>query len=268
MENPILHNSLVRQHHIFICALMGIAYALSFGLSFNVSPIGIATDALISCILFFCEGAILWSIFTYSRIEILRFYQSVTIHTAYLFLSAIIMLLFEYPVMKISAPQCLPDYIRSLPARIFCLIIIYVLFRRYYLSNMADNDYDSEEHTDLDNKTEESIAVDVIERITVKVGTKIKVIPVDEVIYFKAEDDYVSVVTDQGHWLKSERLKDYEESLPSNEFARVHRSYIVNISKISKIERYGQKQMLSLNNGEQIRISLTGYKILKEKLKL
>jgi hypothetical protein len=39
-------------------------------------------------------------------------------------------------------------------------------------------------------------------------------------------------------------------------------------TKISKIERYGQKQMLSLNNGEQIRISLTGYKILKEKLKL
>jgi hypothetical protein len=268
MENPILHNSLVRQHHIFICVFVGIAYALSFGLSFNVSPIGIATDALASCILFFGEAVILWSIFTYSRIEVLGFYQSVTIHIAYVCLSAIIMLLFEYPVMKISALQCLPEYFQSLPARVFCLIIIYVSFRRYYISNMADNDYDSEEHADIDNKLETVAPVDVIERITVKVGTKIKVIPVDEVIYFKAEDDYVSVVTDQGHWLKSKRLKDYEESLPSNKFARVHRSYIVNISKISKIERYGQKQMLSLNNGEQIRISMTGYKILKEKLKL
>lgn len=268
MENPILHNSLVRQHHIFICLLVGLAYALSFGVSFSVSPIGIATDALISSVLLFSEAVILWSIFTYSRIEILGFYQSVTIHIAYVFLSAIIMVLFEYPVMKISAPQSLSGYIQSLPARVFCLIIIYASFRRYYISNMSDNDYDSEEHTDSENKTEESMPVDVIERITVKIGTKIKVIPVDEVIYFKAEDDYVSVVTEQGHWLKSERLKDYEESLPSNEFARVHRSYIVNMSKISKIERYGQKQMLSLNNGEQIRISMTGYKILKEKLKL
>ena len=110
--------------------------------------------------------------------------------------------------------------------------------------------------------------VEVMERITVKVGTKIKVIPVDDIICLKAEDDYVSVITAEGHWLKSERLKDYDMSLPTDKFARVHRSYIVNISKISKIERYGQKQMLSLSNGEQIRISMTGYKVLREKLNL
>ena len=268
MENPILHNSLARQHHIFLCVLLGLAYALSFGFSFSISPIGIAADALISSTLFFCEAVILWSIFTYSRIEILGFYQSVTIHIAYALMSVTIMVLFEYAVMAASAHESLSVYLQSLPARVFCLIVIYASYRRYYTSNMSDNDYDNDEHDDADNKLETVAPIDVIERITVKVGTKIKVIPVNEVIYFKAEDDYVSVVTDQGHWLKSERLKDYEESLPSNEFARVHRSYIVNISKISKIERYGQKQMLSLNNGEQIRISLTGYKILKEKLKL
>ena len=268
MENPILHNSLVRQHHIFICALVGIAYALSFGLSFSLSPIGISADAIISSLLLFCEAVILWSIFTYSRIEILGFYQSVTIHIAYALLSVTIMVLLEYLVMTEFAKESLSIYFQSLPARVFCLIVIYASFRRYYISNMSENDFENDEHADIESKLETVAPIDVIERITVKVGTKIKVIPVDEVIYFKAEDDYVSVVTDQGHWLKSERLKDYEESLPSNEFARVHRSYIVNISKISKIERYGQKQMLSLNNGEQIRISLTGYKILKEKLKL
>ena len=258
----------MRQHHIFLSVLLGVAYALSFGFSFSISPVGIAADALISCILFFGEAVILWSIFTYSRIEILGFYQSVTIHVAYVLLSVTIMALFEYAVMAASAHECLSVYIQSLPARVFCLIVIYASFRRYYASNMSDNDFDNDEHADVDNNLETVAPVNVIERITVKVGTKIKVIPVDEVIYFKAEDDYVSVVTSQGHWLKSERLKDYEESLPSNAFARVHRSYIVNISKISKIERYGQKQMLSLNNGEQIRISLTGYKILKEKLNL
>ena len=88
--------------------------------------------------------------------------------------------------------------------------------------------------------------------------------PMKKVAVACAQDDAVLEAVKAA----KERLKDYEESLPSNEFARVHRSYIVNISKISKIERYGQKQMLSLNNGEQIRISMTGYKILKEKLKL
>ena len=70
MENPILHNSLVRQHHIFICLLVGLAYALSFGVSFSVSPIGIATDALISSVLLFCEAVILWSIwFFFNLVE-------------------------------------------------------------------------------------------------------------------------------------------------------------------------------------------------------
>ncbi len=120
--------------------------------------------------------------------------------------------------------------------------------------------------TDKDEPVAEP--VEAMERITVKVGTKIKVIPVDDIVCLKAEDDYVSVITAEGHWLKSERLKDYGMSLPADRFARVHRSYIVNISKISKIERYGQRQMLSLSNGEQIRISMTGYKVLREKLNL
>jgi DNA-binding LytR/AlgR family response regulator len=133
---------------------------------------------------------------------------------------------------------------------------------------MYDEDREIQTETLTETNTDMQKQAELIERITVKVGTKIKVIAVDDIIYFKAEDDYVSVVTSEGHWLKSERMKDYEESLPGNMFARVHRSYIVNISKISKIERYGQKQMLSLNNGEQIRISMTGYKVLREKLNL
>jgi DNA-binding LytR/AlgR family response regulator len=49
---------------------------------------------------------------------------------------------------------------------------------------------------------------------------------------------------------------------------RVHRSYIVNINKISKIERYGQKQLLQLTSGERLRVSANGYKALREKLNL
>jgi len=63
-------------------------------------------------------------------------------------------------------------------------------------------------------------------------------------------------------------MKSYEAQLPPDKFVRVHRSYIVNISKISKIERYGQKQLLQLTSGECLRISANGYKALREKLNL
>lgn len=63
--------------------------------------------------------------------------------------------------------------------------------------------------------------------------TKDKV-QVEDIIYLKAEDDYVSVVTMDGHWLKGETMKGYEAILPHNMFVRVHRSYIVNITKITR----------------------------------
>ncbi len=268
MENPILHNALVRQHYIYTCVLLGAAYALSFGFPYSTAPVSIAADALISSLLFYCEAAIFWSIFTYSHIEVVGFYRSIAVHIAYALLSVALMLFFEYLALSLCVSESIPAYLRSLSGRAFCIVIIYVLFRKYYNDNMYDEDREIQTETLTETNTDMQKQAELIERITVKVGTKIKVIAVDDIIYFKAEDDYVSVVTSEGHWLKSERMKDYEESLPGNMFARVHRSYIVNISKISKIERYGQKQMLSLNNGEQIRISMTGYKVLREKLNL
>jgi len=63
-------------------------------------------------------------------------------------------------------------------------------------------------------------------------------------------------------------MKRYETCLPQDRFVRVHRSYIVNLPKILKIERYGQKQLLQLSDGTSIRVSATGYKLLREKLDL
>ncbi|MBP7358623.1 MAG: LytTR family transcriptional regulator [Prevotella sp.] len=269
MENPILHDTLVRQHHIVLCVLVGAAYAVSFGLSFKITPQDFVVDSLASILLFFGEAVMLWTIFTYSRLEFIDFYQSVAIHIVYAIVAVALMLALEYLIVDIIVPGYSDSFIKSFAARAFCLIIIYTSYRKYYTSSISDDvNYGHSDITDNKADTESVVKADVIERITVKVGTKIKVIPVDEIICLKAEDDYVSIVTAEGHWLKSERLKDYEMSLPSDNFARVHRSYIVNISKISKIERYGQKQMLSMSDGEQIRISMTGYKVLKDKLNL
>jgi DNA-binding LytR/AlgR family response regulator len=160
-------------------------------------------------------------------------------------------------------PKSFTSFATTLTLRAFCMTLLYIIHQKYYESNkkIQENSEDEiiEESTTVNNP---------IERITVKVGQKIKVILVTELIYLKAEDDYVVFFTAEGHWLKTGTMKDFETTLPSNKFVRIHRSYIVNIDKITKIERYGQKQQLQLTTGERIRISPNGYKILRTKLNL
>lgn len=268
IRNPILHDTFVRLYHIVLCILLGMAYAICFGIAFHLSTLSIAADTMVSMLLFFGEAVMLWSVFTFSRLEVLDFYQSVIINIIYALLAVIIMLAIEYMILTVVSDN-IDLFLSSLPARMFSLFVIYVSFRRYYIINRPEEDnYSQEDNLKVDTYSEKTAPVETIERITVKVGTKIKVIPIKDLICLKAEDDYVSIITAEGHWLKSERLKDYELLLPADRFVRIHRSCIVNISMITKIERYGQKQLLVLSNGQSIRISSTGYKLLRAKLNL
>lgn len=110
---------------------------------------------------------------------------------------------------------------------------------------------------------------ETIDRIVVKSGSTINVIPVNDVIYFEAQDDYVMVYTQEGRFLKQQTMKFFEESLPGNQFIRVHRSFIVRIEKINKLEQYGKESyMVIMNNNRSIPVSRSGYSRLKEKLGL
>ncbi|MBF6627010.1 MAG: LytTR family transcriptional regulator DNA-binding domain-containing protein [Proteiniphilum sp.] len=109
----------------------------------------------------------------------------------------------------------------------------------------------------------------ILERIAVKTGQKIHVILVPDIVYIQSDGDYVQIVTGQSRYLKEETMKYFEASLPRTKFVRVHRSYIVNVEKILRIELYEkQNQMLTLKNGDQIRASVSGYKELRAKLNL
>ena len=108
-----------------------------------------------------------------------------------------------------------------------------------------------------------------LERITVKMGQKIEIIPVDDIFYLQSDGDYVQIISRQGKFLKEQTMKYFEQRLPAERFTRVHRSYIVNIENISRIELYSkQNQLLSMKNGEQIKVSLAGYKALRMALNL
>ncbi len=117
--------------------------------------------------------------------------------------------------------------------------------------------------------TGEKNDVELLERIAVKSGQKIHVIIVPEILCLQADGDYVHIFTMQGKYLKEQTMKYFEEHLPANKFVRIHRSCIVNIESISRIDLYEkQTQQLTLKNGQQIKVSQAGYKALRAKLNL
>jgi two-component system LytT family response regulator len=104
-----------------------------------------------------------------------------------------------------------------------------------------------------------------IERIVVKTGTKIRIIPVDKIIYLEAQDDYIMVYTDEGKHLKQGTMKYYEDHLDGSKFIRVHRSYIVRIDQVTQLEPYAKDNfILKLKNGTALKVSRNGLKNLKE----
>jgi two-component system LytT family response regulator len=104
-------------------------------------------------------------------------------------------------------------------------------------------------------------------RIVVKKANAINIIPVDEIKYFAAEDDYVMIYHTAGKALKQQTMKYYEDNLSKEQFVRAHRSYIVKISEIKKIEPFGKDNHVAiLNSGERIPISKSGFSLLKQEL--
>jgi two-component system, LytTR family, response regulator len=105
------------------------------------------------------------------------------------------------------------------------------------------------------------------DRIVVKTGTKVKIIPVNEIHYLEADDDYVKIVTDEGAYLKNKTMQYYENTLDPLQFVRVHRSYLLHINRITRIDPYQKETHLAiLIDGKQIPVSKNGYARLKEVL--
>ena len=102
------------------------------------------------------------------------------------------------------------------------------------------------------------------ERVVVKTGNKIKVISIYDIQYLTADDDYVNIHTLEGSFLKIQTLAFFEKTLDQKLFLRVHRSYIVKLDQITKIELFEKdSHVLILKSGEKIPVSKTGYSKLK-----
>ncbi len=106
-----------------------------------------------------------------------------------------------------------------------------------------------------------------VNRIVVRKGNAINLIPVEQIRYVEAQDDYVMIYHAAGKALKQQTMKFFEDNLPKNDFVRVHRSYIVRVEEIKKIEPYGKDNHVAiLQSGDKLPVSRSGYKQLKEEL--
>ena len=103
-----------------------------------------------------------------------------------------------------------------------------------------------------------------IERFVVKDGPKVHIIPVDKLDYVEAQDDYVALHSEDKNYLKQQTLSNIETQLDPVRFARIHRSYIVNIECIVRIEPYTRdSRVVILRDGTRIPISRSGFARLK-----
>lgn len=160
----------------------------------------------------------------------------------------------------------------TLPFRLLFGIPTWVAVVLWYRLIVAKDEAQTQElekesiiHQPLDPSVESQI--EQIDRITVKDGSKIHLIRAEELIYIQACGDYVMLITSSGEYLKEQTMKYFETHLSPDTFVRVHRSTIVNVTQISRVELFGKETyQLLLKSGVKLRVSLSGYRLLKERL--
>jgi two-component system LytT family response regulator len=103
------------------------------------------------------------------------------------------------------------------------------------------------------------------QRIVVKDGARVHVIPLDKLDYVQAQDDYVALHSGGKSYLKQQPIGSLEATLDATRFIRIHRSAIVNLERVARIEPYGKEsRIVILQDGTRLPVSRSGYARLLE----
>jgi two-component system LytT family response regulator len=106
-----------------------------------------------------------------------------------------------------------------------------------------------------------------IDRLLIRDRSNVHVIPVDQIDYIEAQDDYVSIRAAGRSYLKEQTLGELEEQLAAKGFLRIHRRYILNVSRLAKIELSEKDSRIAiLNDKTELPISRSGYAKLRDLL--
>jgi len=101
-------------------------------------------------------------------------------------------------------------------------------------------------------------------RVLIRDGAKVHVIPSDRIAYIEAQDDYVQIHADGKAYLKNQTLAELETQLEAGRFLRIHRSYLVNVEHVARIEPSGKDTHCAiLADGTKLPVSRTGYQKIR-----
>ena len=261
-----------RKSYITVCFIASVIYAFVVGV--NLSAIFCLSDGLVYSLLLFLFG--------YTWLNIMRFAIPANYSPKYRFifiavlivLTGVLLTGIESLTVYLFFPSIFGSFLITLPVRVFITLLLFILLTFLFHENKEGAQHDSEDFSSkipMDSSInavldKENTLSHNINRITVRSGQKIKIIPVENILYIKADGDYISIRTAEGAWMKEQTMKEVEDQLPVNSFVRIHRSFIVNMNHISRIERYGEKQLVVLHNNEKIKISAARYQVLKQVL--
>lgn len=276
MLQPFFENTAKVWQYIAIWMVFAILQAFSVS-TLIALPFGLLlADAVAHALIYGLMAILVWSVIRYGNFNSLSVYQRVINYSALAILTLIITLGIGYGFELILGDDIALKLADLLPIRALISILIYVIITQYFQSIAYREEINERETTDnAEIIATEKVAIEstteneMLERIAVKSGQKIHVIMVPEIVYLQADGDYVHIFTMTGKYLKEQTMKYFDEHLPSSQFVRVHRSCIVNVEAISRIELYEkQNQQLTLKNGHQIKVSQAGYKLLRLQLNL
>lgn len=119
----------------------------------------------------------------------------------------------------------------------------------------------------LKTQVEKLVGAQSTNRIVLKDNGRIRIIPLAEVLMLEADDDYVKIITKDGSFMKKVTLTHYEETLPAAQFVRIHRSFMVNVAEVTRIDPYEKtSHIVVTKSGHKLQVSKSGYQKLKEVL--
>lgn len=106
-----------------------------------------------------------------------------------------------------------------------------------------------------------------LERIVVREGARVTILPVAKLDYAEAQDDYVALASEGKKHLKQQTIASLEASLDAGQFVRIHRSYLVRLDRVARLEPAGSDtQVAVLTTGERLPVSRSGAARLKQVL--
>ena len=279
MNNSLLKlliQSLIIATITLIVTVAGIAPIVPLPLSHLI------LDGAISGLLLAILNFLLKEIIRYSNYKSLPIIQQIVNYGALAILFVLSWVGISFLILYIISPENAMNYVLpTVPIRITLALLTYglliLLYGYIFTQNQEEEvniDIDVEHTTDIESSekamtNEDSSESEILEHIAVKNGQKIDLIFINDIISIQAEGNYVMIFTPKGKYLKEQTMKYFGDHLPANKFVRVHRSNIINIDYIQRIELYEkQSQMLKLQNNLQVKMSIAGYKELKKILNL